>query len=125
MTDSSKQAGYKPISDYAVIGDCHSAALVARDGSIDFCCLPHFDSGAALCRLLDNDKGGYFQVRPTSNGESRREYLDNTNILATTFQADGGVLRLTDLMPLRVMPENEKGQDVDASHQIIRRAECT
>jgi GH15 family glucan-1,4-alpha-glucosidase len=125
LTESDRYDGYKPISDYAVIGDCHSAALVARDGSIDFCCLPHFDSGAVFCRILDKDKGGYFQVKPASGRESRREYLENTNVLVTTFQADGGTMQLTDLMPLREVAENEKGQDVDAYHQIIRRIECT
>ncbi len=86
---------YRPISDYAVIGDCHSAALVARDGSIDFCCLPHFDSGAVFCRILDHDQGGYFQIKPMKSAEIKREYMENTNLLVTTFRTASGALRLT------------------------------
>jgi GH15 family glucan-1,4-alpha-glucosidase len=124
LTESTDERGYKPISDYAVIGDCHSAALVARDGSIDFCCLPHFDTGAVFCRILDKEKGGYFQISLNAGCESKREYLEDTNVLVTTFQTDGGRMHLTDLMPVRRMPEKERGQDVDAPHRIIRRAEC-
>lgn len=115
---------YRPISDYAVIGDCHSAALVARDGSIDFCCLPHFDSGAVFCRILDHDQGGYFQIKPMKSAEIKREYLENTNLLVTTFRTASGALRLTDLMPVRRRTANDQGRDVDAPHRIIRRAEC-
>lgn len=122
LTESNSQ--YKPIADYAVIGDCHSAALVARDGSIDFACLPHFDSGAVFCRILDQRKGGYFQVSPLGADECQRRYLERTNVLVTTFTVGGGVLQLTDLMPLRRVPEDERGKDVDAPHRIIRRVEC-
>ncbi len=64
MTAGLTEDGYKPISDYGLIGNCHSAALVGLDGSIDWCCLPRFDSDAVFARLLDWRKGGYFRVAP-------------------------------------------------------------
>jgi alpha,alpha-trehalase len=57
---------YPPIRDYAVIGDCHGAALVSRDGSVDWCCLGRFDADPVFCRLLDTTKGGFLSIRPTS-----------------------------------------------------------
>jgi GH15 family glucan-1,4-alpha-glucosidase len=65
-----------PIADYAVIGNTQTAALIASDGSIDWCCLPHFDSDAVFCRLLDADKGGFFRVCPSGEFESSRRYND-------------------------------------------------
>ena len=62
----SDKDGYRPIGDYALIGDCHSAALISRDGSIDWCCMPRFDSGSAFGRLLDRGCGGYCQIAPTA-----------------------------------------------------------
>ena len=58
---------YQPINSYGVIGDCHSVILVAPDGSMDWGCLPDFDSPAIFCRLLDAERGGYFQVAPSDN----------------------------------------------------------
>jgi GH15 family glucan-1,4-alpha-glucosidase len=89
---------YPPISDYGVIGDCRSAALVSRAGSIDWCCLPRFDAGSAFGRLLDWERGGHCSVSPGGRGTWKisREYLEDTLVLATTFQAGGGEARLTD-----------------------------
>jgi alpha,alpha-trehalase len=58
------QAGYVPIRDYAAIGDCHGAALVSRDGSVDWCCLGRFDAEPVFCHLLDAQKGGLLSVHP-------------------------------------------------------------
>jgi GH15 family glucan-1,4-alpha-glucosidase len=93
---------YRPIADYGLIGDCHTAALVARDGSIDWCCMPRFDSGSIFGRLLDPERGGSCSVEPGGEVESvQREYLDDTLVLVTTFHLGGGVLRLTDCMEMR------------------------
>ncbi|HTX06524.1 MAG TPA: trehalase-like domain-containing protein, partial [Steroidobacteraceae bacterium] len=78
------KGGYPPISDYALIGDCHSAALVSRQGSIDWCCLPRFDSDSCFGRLLDCSNGGHFQIAPAGRFSSRREYLEKSLVLATT-----------------------------------------
>jgi len=67
-----KERGYRPVRDYALVGDAHTAALVAKDGSIDWCCWPRFDSPAILCRLLDARKGGYTQLCPAADFKATR-----------------------------------------------------
>src|SRR3990172_12503265 len=90
---------YKPISDYGVIGDMRSAALVSRDGSIDWLCFPRFDSPSVFAALLDHEKGGRFQMRPAGDFSSHQAYVTDTNVLQTRFDAPGGRLLLTDFMP--------------------------
>jgi GH15 family glucan-1,4-alpha-glucosidase len=92
---------YPPIADYALIGDCHSAALVSRQGSIDWCCLPRFDSDSCFGRLLDWSNGGYFQICPVGHFSSRREYLEKSLVLVTTFRSGGGEARLIDFFAMR------------------------
>lgn len=91
----------RAISDYAAIGDTHTIALIGRDGSIDWCCLPRFDSGAVFLRLLDADRGGSFRVAPRGDFESRREYVAGTNVLETRFTSGSGIVELRDWMPWR------------------------
>ncbi len=89
---------YAPIGDYGLIGDCHSAALVSRQGSIDWCCLPRFDSGSAFGRILDHDRGGHCSITPTATGEWEydRVYLEDTLVLQTTMDGPAGQATLTD-----------------------------
>jgi GH15 family glucan-1,4-alpha-glucosidase len=89
------------IGDYALIGDCHAAALVSRSGSIDWCCLPRFDSDACFARLLDAERGGHFEITPVAPVRSRREYVGDSLVLATTFEDDAGSVRLIDLFAMR------------------------
>jgi len=89
------------IADYALIGDGVTAALVARDGAIDWLCYGRFDGPAVFCRLLDAQKGGYLQVAPSSLFVAARRYLGRTNVLQTEFDTFSGKLRVTDFMPLR------------------------
>lgn len=91
---------YRPIADYAAIGDCHGGALVAADGGIDWCALGRFDADPVFCRLLDAGRGGYLSVRPAGESTSRRAYLEGTNILRTEFLGAGGRIALTDFMPV-------------------------
>ena len=114
--------GYRPIADYAIIGDAHTAALVATDGSIDWLCWPHFDSPAVFCRLLDQRQGGWFRIGPRAQHTSRRAYLPDTNVLVTTFATTTGTVRLTDCMP--VEPHDaRRGEDIRSTDEIIRLVE--
>jgi GH15 family glucan-1,4-alpha-glucosidase len=90
-----------PIEDYALIGDCHPAALVGRDGSIDWLCLPRFDSGACFAALLGGSEHGRWRIAQDGNVRSvQRRYRDGTLILETDFETDDGTVRVIDCMPL-------------------------
>ena len=112
------------IGDYALIGDCHSAALVGRDGSIDWACFPRFDSPSVFAKILDAERGGHFLLAGRRSREIRRAYVDGTNVLTTTFICDGGVLEVTDCMPVEPF-ETEDPYDVRTHQSILRRARCT
>src|SRR5205085_78277 len=82
---------YQPINSYGVIGDCRSAVLVAPDGSVDWGCLPDFDSPAIFCRLLDAEHGGYFQIAPSDAAiPGTQRYLSGSNVLQTRFTIISG-----------------------------------
>jgi GH15 family glucan-1,4-alpha-glucosidase len=90
------------IEDYALIGDCHSAALVARDGSIDWLCLPRFDSGACFAALLGKPDNGRWRIAPHGSIHSTwRHYREGTLILETEHETDEGRVAVIDFMPLR------------------------
>ena len=90
-----------PIEDYALIGDGHTAAMVGRDGSIDWLCLPRFDSGACFAALLGSPEHGRWMIAPRDAVRAvRRRYRDGTLILETDFETDTGAVRVIDCMPL-------------------------
>src|SRR5919202_2145618 len=90
------------IEEYALIGDSYSAALVARDGSIDWLCLPRFDTGAVFAALLGTEENGAWSLAPTrARAEPQRRYLDDTLVLETVWEAEGGRVRVLDFMPPR------------------------
>lgn len=111
----------RPIGDYAVIGDCRSAALIARDGSLDWLCLPRFDSPALFAALLDRERGGRFVVQPAHPFTATRRYLPDTNVLETTFATDRGRVRLLDLMP--IASEDDKRRRLRPEHEVLRVVE--
>lgn len=87
---------YPPISDYALISDCHCSALISRQGSVDWCCMPRIDSDSCFGRLLDWEKGGYCTMTPTAEYTSSWRYLPQSLILEITFSTGTGVVRLLD-----------------------------
>ncbi len=89
-----------PIEDYAVLGDTGTAALVGRDGSVDWLCLPRFDSPACFAALLGDRDNGRWLIGPAGEYESTRRYIGNSAALETTFTTDTGILRIVDIMPL-------------------------
>lgn len=107
---------YQPIEDYAIIGNLYTIALVGKNGSIDWCCLPHFDSPSVFGALLDANKGGFFRIAPTCTPDMKYKqlYIQETNVLITRFLAHAGVGEITDFMPV----EQEKG--AQNSSMLIR-----
>src|SRR6266542_955873 len=90
------------IEDYALIGDCQTAALVGTDGSIDWLCLPRFDSPACFAALLGDAGNGRWQIVPADPVRSvRRRYVGDTLVLETEFTTDDGVVAVIDFMPVR------------------------
>ena len=112
---------YPPIGDYALIGDGRSAALVSRDGSLDWLCWPRFDSPSIFAALLDTARGGRFRVRPTGTFRSERRYLSDTNVLETVFHTASGAVALRDLMP--VVSEEDKRAALIPEHEVLREVE--
>src|SRR5438045_8723974 len=88
---------YLPIEDYGIIGDLHTVALVGKNGSIDWYCIPAFDSPSVFGALLDDEKGGYFQIEPQNPSAASRKqlYLPDTNILVTRYLTETGVGAVT------------------------------
>lgn len=90
------------IEDYGLIGDTQTAALVGLNGSIDWLCLPRFDSGACFAALLGDDRNGFWRILPSESiVKTTRRYRPGTLILETDFETAHGAVRLTDFMPIR------------------------
>src|SRR5215210_2544545 len=126
MTDSAGTAAgdagaFTPIADYGLLADCNSSALVDRAGSIDWLCLPRYDSDAIFARLLD-PRAGHWSIRPSGPFTAERRYLPGTLVIETTFTTDTGTVRLTDAM---AFAEGQRGHDLgyDAPHEILRGVE--
>ena len=104
--------GYLPIEDHGIIGDLHTAALVGTNGSIDWLCLPAFDSPSVFASILDDERGGHFSLRPAEYTHSQQLYLPDTNVLLTRFITTEGVAEVLDFMPIE--------DDRESRHDLIR-----
>jgi GH15 family glucan-1,4-alpha-glucosidase len=127
----SRRSPFTPIADYAFLSDCHTGALVAPDGSIDWMCVPAFDAPSVFASLLDR-QAGYFRVAPFGiNHPAARRYEPGTNVLVTTWKTPGGWLVVRDALTLapathddRVTPHTRPPADDDAEHLLVRTVEC-
>jgi GH15 family glucan-1,4-alpha-glucosidase len=109
---------YLPIEDHGLIGNMHTAALVGRNGAIDWLCWPHFDSPTIFASILDDDQGGVFQIEPVREDVTRRQaYWPDTNVLITRFLSAEGVAEIIDYMPVGVH------RDEPGFHHLVRRVE--
>jgi len=107
---------YQPIENYGIIGDLNTVALVGLNGSIDFMCFPHFDSPTIFAALLDKNKGGYYNIHPTTDQVKYKQlYLPGTNVLLTRFLSDEGIGEVTDFMPVEELYQGK---------ELIRRVTC-
>ena len=116
--DRSRAAGsaYRPIEDYGIIGDLHTVALVGADGSIDWCCFPHFDSPSVFASILDAEKGGFYKIAPVDEAVHKQMYVPETNVLLTRFLSPDGVGELADFMPVSDDLTEEKHM-----HELVRQ----
>jgi GH15 family glucan-1,4-alpha-glucosidase len=92
---------YPPLADYAFIGDCHSTGLVSRTGSVDWSCMPRFDTDTCFGRLLDWDKGGYCSIAPVGDFATSRRYEGDSLVLETAFDSEGARVRVLDFFAMR------------------------
>jgi GH15 family glucan-1,4-alpha-glucosidase len=103
------------IADHGLIGDLQTAALVSTDGSIDWLCLPRFDSPSVFASLVDQERGGYCQIRPTAeNYTTRQLYMPDTAVLVTRFMTDEGVAEVIDFMPVSTTAQSSQ------LHRLVR-----
>src|SRR6516165_6325102 len=109
-----------PIADYALLSDCHSAALVSRGGSIDWLCFPRFDGPSVFARILDDD-AGHWSIHPSgADFKSSRQYVDDTLLLETTFTSASGIVTMTDALAIG---RNDRGHELGlgAVNTVVRR----
>ncbi|MFC5270253.1 glycoside hydrolase family 15 protein [Adhaeribacter terreus] len=111
------------LSDYALIGNCRAAALVSNSGSIDWCCLPEFDSPAILAALLDTERGGHFSIAPVAAFTCSQTYLPASNVVETRYKVADSEARLLDAFV--AMTEEEKTRSLFPDHEILRVLEVT
>ena len=119
--DGAERPDYRPVADYGLLADCNSAALVDRHGSIDWLCLPRYDSAALLSRILD-PAAGHWSIRPAGSCATERRYLPGTLVIETTFTTETGSVRLVDAM---AFAEGQRGHGLgfDAPHELLRSVE--
>lgn len=114
----SESSAFPPISDYALIGDCRTIALVARTGAIEWLCLPNIDSPSLFASMLDRERGGHFSVTMRGTEKVSRHYLDDTNVLETVFSGPEGRVGVIDFLPVTEMDR------LDPERELMRIVTC-
>ncbi|HSN20067.1 MAG TPA: glycoside hydrolase family 15 protein [Usitatibacter sp.] len=110
---------FPDVGDYALIGNCRTAALVSNRGSVEWMCVPTFSDASIFGAILDRG-AGHFSVAPVADAEVSRAYIAGTNVLQTTFKTPHGVLRLTDCLVL----SDPRTRELYPQHELLRRVEC-
>src|SRR5262244_43125 len=114
---------YQPIENYGIIGNMRTVALVGMNGSIDWYCFPHFDSPSIFGAILDDNKGGRFQISPVGDDVRHKQfYLPSTNILITRFLLPDGIAELEDFMPVGLPSDSHWYQHLYRRIRCIRGA---
>jgi len=118
---AAERGAFTPIGEHGLLADCNSAALVNRDGSIDWLCLPRYDSDAIFARILDPD-GGHWSIRPAGEYMVERRYVPGSLVIETTFTTATGVVRMRDAM---AFAPGHRGHDLGyaAPHEGLRSVE--
>ncbi|MGI8580456.1 MAG: glycoside hydrolase family 15 protein [Solirubrobacteraceae bacterium] len=112
----SRAADYPDIGDFALISDCHTSALISRSGSIEWCCLPRFDSSSTFARILDRERGGCCELAPAAKGaRATRSYEDDSLVLATTWSAGGARAHVLDMLSM--------SDECDSERRLLRIVE--
>src|SRR4051794_30792176 len=117
--DTNTVNDFPDIGDYAAIGDCRTAALVAKSGAVEWLCLPTFSGDSLFAAILDRN-AGHFTIRPTQPYRVERAYIAGTNVLQSTYHCASGVLRLTDCITIPGSAQNER---LRPQHEMLRIVE--
>src|SRR5579875_1918086 len=114
----------RKISDYAFLGDCLTSALV-RDGSVDWLCVPQFDSPSVFAAILDSQNGGAFSIRPAGPYRTGRHYDEGTHVLVSRFASPSGEVELTDCLAVHASPDEADTLDPVSDRALVRLVRCT
>ena len=118
---------YQPIESYGIIGDMHTVALIGLNGSIDWMCVPRFDSPSVFGAILDHERGGHFRIWPEGEDATHKQfYWPGTNVLVTRCFAEHGAAELTDFMPVvdEEASESASRRQSDGSRRRAARSRC-
>ncbi len=112
---------YQPIEDYGIVGNLRTAALIGKNGSIDWLCFPRFDSPSVFGAILDSQKGGFFRISPGTDDVTHKQlYWPDTNVLVTRFLSAGGVGEIIDFMPMHRNPGEQENYGLIRQVKVVR-----
>lgn len=114
---------YSPIENYSIIGNLRSSILISKEASIDWACAPFIDSSSVFAKLLDDEKGGFWQIKPKREYKSTQRYIKNTNVLTTEFNTDLGISEVTDFLPIEEEKEFTPAPE-NTTFKIHRKVKC-